>query len=372
MNVFMLGILLVCVSSFRCKALAIYMASDDTVLNYANSSHILDMKNAFIINHGVDLQEKTSQYADQCKCHKGKCVEKDGKTVCTCPPEFGVFKNYYREEECKPCECGKGANCTFNPILWSIHKKCVCPFGLKESDGVCKGDPCSMNPCGNGGRCVVEENSFKCDCTPPFSGKTCEEGCDCGSKSFGCKVDSQGRLKCVCFPGFAQKGNSCAETCTKDTDCFNGGSCERSGDDYFCACPGGFAGDRCQVNSACDNLNCDVMRAVCRRTRDGAVCECPPEKEYKWFTGVCEDICDSRKCVNGKCEITGKTFICACDEGFTGLRCEERVSVNSDLTIYIIGFTMLSAAILLSAIGTFYLLCVTKRTGKENKSQLVE
>ncbi|KAG8185142.1 hypothetical protein JTE90_005121 [Oedothorax gibbosus] len=70
MNVFMLGIL-VCLSSFWCKALAIYIASNDTVLNDANSSNV---QSTFIIKHGVGSQEKTSQYIVVCngkECQNG-------------------------------------------------------------------------------------------------------------------------------------------------------------------------------------------------------------------------------------------------------------------------------------------------------------
>src|SRR5688572_770998 len=35
-------------------------------------------------------------------------------------------------------------------------------------------DPCMPNPCLNGGECVVNGSTFRCDCTSAFTGPTCQ------------------------------------------------------------------------------------------------------------------------------------------------------------------------------------------------------
>ena len=37
-------------------------------------------------------------------------------------------------------------------------------------------DPCSTNPCSNGGTCLSIGASFNCTCAASFVGKTCDEG----------------------------------------------------------------------------------------------------------------------------------------------------------------------------------------------------
>lgn len=36
-------------------------------------------------------------FTTECKCKNGKCIEEKNKVLCTCNPEFGLYK----EDECK-------------------------------------------------------------------------------------------------------------------------------------------------------------------------------------------------------------------------------------------------------------------------------
>ena len=36
--------------------------------------------------------------------------------------------------------------------------------------------PCTPNPCENNGLCILEQSSFKCNCTPEYEGERCETG----------------------------------------------------------------------------------------------------------------------------------------------------------------------------------------------------
>ncbi|GFU00592.1 hypothetical protein NPIL_423641, partial [Nephila pilipes] len=50
--------------------------------------------------------------------------------------------------------------------------RCECrkPFSGK----LCGDDPCTDQPCLNGGICLVDKDSFKCYCAAPYSGNRCE------------------------------------------------------------------------------------------------------------------------------------------------------------------------------------------------------
>jgi len=37
-------------------------------------------------------------------------------------------------------------------------------------------DECDSQPCQNGGACIDRVNSYKCDCTPGYIGRSCERG----------------------------------------------------------------------------------------------------------------------------------------------------------------------------------------------------
>ncbi|GFT57871.1 fibropellin-1 [Nephila pilipes] len=83
---------------------------------------------------GAVALETQDEKLAECKCVKGKCELKDGNTVCVCPPEFGLLTSSF----CKACECGKGANCTFESTGWFSTKTiCICPKDYREVNEKC-------------------------------------------------------------------------------------------------------------------------------------------------------------------------------------------------------------------------------------------
>jgi hypothetical protein len=64
------------------------------------------------------------------------------------------------------CE-GIGCTSPFSPVVDSnqnaIHDTCEM-----------QADPCAFNTCQNGGTCVVDADSYSCECTDGYSGETCE------------------------------------------------------------------------------------------------------------------------------------------------------------------------------------------------------
>ena len=37
-------------------------------------------------------------------------------------------------------------------------------------------DDCAEKPCVNGGKCVDDVNSYRCECKPGYGGKNCQTG----------------------------------------------------------------------------------------------------------------------------------------------------------------------------------------------------
>ena len=49
--------------------------------------------------------------------------------------------------------------------------ECTCAEGYSGKE--CQINPCTPNPCDNGGICIINENKWTCSCPPGYNGKTC-------------------------------------------------------------------------------------------------------------------------------------------------------------------------------------------------------
>ena len=162
---------------------------------------------------------------------------------------------------------------------------------------------CLSNPCSNGGTCVDEISSYRCECPNGTYGFNCEfQQNECWSNPCmhgGICHDMMGKYRCQCAPGF--RGEQCEtliDQC-QTNPCANGGTCFTtdiitSGAPFKCRCPKGFYGPRClsHINE-----------------------------------------CDPNPCLNdGLCEDDVNKFHCRCKPGYTGYRCE--TSLNPCSQVY--------------------------------------
>lgn len=53
---------------------------------------------------------------------------------------------------------------------------CCCDEGFSGSDCSVSIDYCAQSPCENSGTCVNDKAGYNCDCTSPWTGKTCGTG----------------------------------------------------------------------------------------------------------------------------------------------------------------------------------------------------
>ncbi|CAH3123723.1 unnamed protein product, partial [Pocillopora meandrina] len=335
--------------------------------------------------------------------NEGDCtVTGDDSYSCKCAD------GYYGEtcEKGLPCVPGKktddpqGRCCVF-PFEYGgvTYQSCTngwCSFdeGYVGNWANCV-NPCTNNPCQNGGDCTVTgDDSYSCKCPDGYYGESCEKGLPCvpGKKT----DDPQGR--CWVFPfeyggvtyqsctnGWCSfdevyQGNwaNCVNPCTNNP-CQNGGDCTVTGDDsYSCKCPDGYYGESCEKVSPCKSHPCknggtctmtglDSFSCKCTDDFEGDTCKkrlpCPPgkktddsqgrccvfpfeyggityqsytkvahhrlwcsfDKVYKGQWAYCVDECESSPCKNGaSCKITQDGYSCQpCPAGWDGKNCDE-------------------------------------------------
>ncbi|NXX21800.1 FA7 factor, partial [Podargus strigoides] len=87
-------------------------------------------------------------------------------------------------------------------------------------------NPCSTNPCNNGGVCKIRRYNYFCICPPKFGGDNCEKGecknkhidLECWYKNGGCwqycRDSSAFQVACSCAQGYAlhEDGKRCVQT----------------------------------------------------------------------------------------------------------------------------------------------------------------
>lgn len=107
-------------------------------------------------------------------------------------------------------------NCDSDVTLHSVHR-------LKSLRQQSQTNPCTQNPCLNGGICAwLGANYMSCVCSAGWTGPICQYSL-----------------------------NSTVNPCSNGTQiCKNGGTCTPSGSFYYCNCPNGYYGATCQLDGS--------------------------------------------------------------------------------------------------------------------------
>eukprot|EP01084_Bolivina_argentea_P134904 237813_1 len=155
---------------------------------------------------------------------------------------------------------------------------------------------CNPNPCNNGGTCEIDSSTNKAKCTCPAGIATiyghfddCSKKlCDPNPCAVGqCSITSNRE---VCMESNTWQGGEFEDFCP-DGYCLNGGTCAGSGSMYYCQCPVGFWGERC------DSIMCEPNPCM-----NGGTCTPNP-----W----------------------GGSYQCACTAGWQGdLNCMDLIAVQ--------------------------------------------
>ena len=130
-----------------------------------------------------DNNEITNDKCSSSPCwHGGTCIEEGNGFKCECKPEYhGKTCLVERIDPCKNHDCPNVSTCIKHS---ANHYSCLCPLGYENplcwfnSSGETLAssviNECSSSPCQNQGICIDQNNDYKCECLPAYTGKNCE------------------------------------------------------------------------------------------------------------------------------------------------------------------------------------------------------
>lgn len=207
-------------------------------------------------------------------------------------------------------------------------------------------DPCDFGKttCGPHSSCVVENDSFRCVCSPGYQylyletneASVCQDINECQSGLHDCDVDAQcvnelGSYSCTCNPGFEGNGHYCQSTQTcQNVQCHENAECVENGP-AVCRCLAGFTGNG-QNCYPVDNLSCHIENncspygicSISQQTNEYS-CSCLPGYQGDGYncqplpetTTIGEDEPVTQYCFNGDC---------SCPSGYSAIEGSEYCS----------------------------------------------
>ncbi|XP_037086791.1 uncharacterized protein LOC119107449 [Pollicipes pollicipes] len=228
---------------------------------------------------------------DECICKIGY-----GGELCTdCVPLPGCMNGHCRKSF--ECHCNEGWTGLF-------CNKPVCASGCDKSRGYCS-------------------QPNECKCRIGWAGKLCSE---CQLLPGCIKGYCDKPLECKCLPGwtgFFCERAICADGCSKDH-----GYCEKPG---TCRCDLGWHGascDTCFPYPGCVNGNCtEPWKCDCREGWTGFLCDKPVDP-CAYRAGVCRNGGTCRNVIVDE----DPAYRCVCPAGFSGNKCEVRVTTTTTTT----------------------------------------
>lgn len=280
----------------------------------------------------------------------GTCVaQQNGSFYCDCQPGW-ISQSCNVSDPCHHNPCYNGANCTLelytdlsqlqvSPTRQgtseSYRPQCKCPDGYHGR--LCQfKDPCTPNPCANGGTCVkLSLWEHSCQCLSGYIGRNCSIEDPCASQpclnNATCVSYLNGSFACTCIEGFTS--HLCEEKlpCTPNP-CHNGGTCrevlleqQRTNQtlpvDFVCDCPPGQTGSVCNEIDLCSPSPCQ-NGGSCQMANGSFICNC----QTGYSGSNCTDFnpCSLMTCYNGgTCvDLSNGTAECVCAEGYTSAQCE--------------------------------------------------